>query len=84
MAYEQKEGDIAVFKVKEKTNERGPDWTGKVLINGQEMQVSFWQKSETMLAGQVKEKFKPNYSEARQAVEKTSGPANDPSDDIPW
>lgn len=59
MAYEQKEGDIAVFKVKEKTNDRGPDWTGKALIDGQEKQVSLWIKNDGMLAGQIKEKFTP-------------------------
>jgi hypothetical protein len=84
MAYEQKDGDIAVFKVKDKTNPKGPDWTGKAIINGEEMQVSFWQKNDTMLAGQIKEKFKPNYAEAREAVAKTK-PVDDMDDsEIPF
>lgn len=57
MAYQQKDGDIAVFVVKDKKNERGPDWTGTAMIDGKEMQVSFWQKSPTMLAGQIKDKW---------------------------
>lgn len=58
MAYEQKNGDIVIYKVKEKTNEKGPDWTGKALIDGVEKQVSLWIKSDTMLAGQIKDKWK--------------------------
>lgn len=57
MAYERKDGDIAVFKVKDKTNERGPDWTGVALIDGVEKQISLWLKSDTMLAGQIKDKW---------------------------
>lgn len=64
MAYEKKEGDIAIFKVKEKKNEKGPDWTGTALIDGVEKQVSLWSKSQTMLAGSIKEKFTPSQQSA--------------------
>jgi len=57
--YEQRDGDIAVFAVKEKKNPKGPDFTGRALIDGVEKDVSLWWKSETMLAGQVKEKWVP-------------------------
>lgn len=59
MAYEKKNGDIAVFVVKDKRNPKGPDWTGTALLNGKEYQVSFWQKSPTFLAGQIKDKWVP-------------------------
>lgn len=77
--YKQKEGDIAIFKVKEKRNEKSPDWTGKALIDGKEKDVSLWIKgtSGTMLAGTVKPKFVPNFEEAKSAL-KTD------SDDIPF
>ncbi len=67
MAYEQKEGDIAVFRVKERRSERGPDWTGKALINGQPMEVSLWAKSDGMLTGSIK----PARQGDRQAAVKT-------------
>ena len=69
MAYEQKEGDLAIFLVKEKKNPKGPDWTGKALIDGKEKDVSLWIKSDTMLAGSVKPKWKPDYDKAKASVE---------------
>ncbi len=93
MAYEQKEGDIVIYAVKEKTNERGPDWTGKALVNGEEKQVSFWIKSDTMLAGQIKDKYKPDFQGVKDQVSKsdatygkaTKGLARDEmEDDIPF
>lgn len=59
MAYEQKEGDIAIFKVQDVEGNR-PQWTGKALIDGKERDVSLWIKSDTMLAGQIKDKWVPN------------------------
>jgi hypothetical protein len=53
MAYEKRDGDIAVFKEKEKRNEKAPDWKGTALLDGIEYQVAFWQKSPTMLAGKI-------------------------------
>jgi hypothetical protein len=71
MAYEQKEGDIAIFKVKEKKSEKGPDWTGKALVDGQVKEISLWFKSDTMMAGTIKGKWKPDFQEAREAVQST-------------
>lgn len=61
MAYEQKDGDIAVFTVKEKKSEKGPDWTGTAIVDGQKLEVSLWAKgsSGTMLAGSIKPAWKP-------------------------
>ena len=61
MAYEQKAGDIAVFKEKEKRNDRAPDWRGSLIVPegakpGDKLEVAFWAKGDngTMLAGSVK------------------------------
>lgn len=86
MAYKQREGDIALYTVKEKKNPKGPDITGKALINGKEMQISLWIKSETMWTGQIKEKYQSDYSEAKKVVEKGDPgfiPGLDDSE-IPW
>lgn len=83
MAYQQKEGDIVVFEVKDKKNPKGPDWTGKALINGVEKQVSLWIKSDTMLAGQIRDKYQSDYSAAKKAVEEAPRTYVDDSD-IPF
>ena len=65
--YEPKDGDIAVFKNKDKKSETHPDWTGRALIDGVEKDISLWMKSDTMLAGVIKEKWTPDFQEAKPA-----------------
>lgn len=83
MAYEQKEGDIVIYAVKEKKNEKGPDWTGKALINGQEKDISLWIKGSTgtMLAGQIKEKFKPPFKKLHDDISRQADLHNEPIED---
>ena len=59
--YEQKPGDLAIFKEREKRNERGPDWRGTMVVPegvkpGDKLEVAVWAKGNngTMLAGSVK------------------------------
>lgn len=33
-----------LFKEKDKKNEKGPDWTGKLNVNGKDYRVAAWQK----------------------------------------
>lgn len=56
MAYERKDGDIAVFKNDKKEKDTHPDWKGEALIDGKKYEVAFWEKGGkgTMLAGSVK------------------------------
>ena len=71
MAYEKRDGDIAVFKEKEKRNDKAPDWKGTALLDGIEYQVAFWQKSPTMLAGKIEVSRKQStdrQSEPRQVA----------------
>lgn len=82
MAYEKRDGDIAVFKEKEKRNDKAPDWKGTALLDGVEYQVAFWQKSATMLAGKI------DVSRKRQETPTGGGGStgfNNPmDDDIPF
>ena len=58
MAYEQKEGDISVFKNNKKETEKQPDYTGTALINGQKMKVALWVKEGQkgkFFAGKIQE-----------------------------
>ncbi len=87
MAYQQKEGDIAIYLAKEKRTPKSPDYTGKLLIDGKVRDVSLWIKSDTMLAGNVKDEWKPDYSKVKETVQKTQVVGTDGEDtgfDIPF
>ena len=55
--YERRDGDAVLYLERNKKNERGPDWTGTVLLNGIEYRLSMWSKGNngTMLAGKIEE-----------------------------
>lgn len=58
MAYEQKDGDISIFKNNKKETEKQPDYTGTALINGQKMKVALWVKEGQkgkFFAGKIQE-----------------------------
>lgn len=78
MAYEQKDGDIAIFLVKDVQGNR-PQWTGKALVDGKEKDVSLWIKGDsgTMLAGQIKDKWVPDYNEAKPKQEYDKDPRDE-------
>lgn len=83
MAYEKKDGDIAVFYTKVLKNERSPRWTGEALINGQVYKVALWEKTGTMLAGKIEPKTSGGYSQAPQPTHQPR--SADPLDDeIPF
>jgi hypothetical protein len=44
MSYQLKEGQGSLFKNVNKKAPAQPDWTGNVMINGQEMRVAAWVK----------------------------------------
>lgn len=74
MAYEQRSGDIAIFRETDKKNDKAPDWKGTMVIPegakpGDKMEVAVWAKGDkgTMLAGSVK--F-PNQRNAGPATER--------------
>jgi len=77
MAYEQRSGDIAIFKETDKKNEKGPDWKGTMIVPndakpGDKLEVAFWAKGDrgTMLAGSAK----PSRSrDDREAVDSFRG-----------
>jgi hypothetical protein len=56
LAYEQKPGDLAIFREKDKRNDKAPDWKGTLITpSGEKLAVALWIKSDTMLAGKVEE-----------------------------
>lgn len=80
--YQQKDGDIAVFFEREPKTEKSPQWKGRALINGVEMEVAFWQKSDTMLAGSIKPARAKG--EGFQRREEPKGDGRTTFDDVPF
>lgn len=71
--YEQRPGDISIFRETEKRNDNAPDWKGAMIIPegakpGDKMEVAVWAKGDkgTMLAGSVK-----------FPMQRNAGPANE-------
>ncbi len=46
MAYDQREGDFALFRNDRKTKESQPDWKGKGLWQGQQVELAGWEKDK--------------------------------------
>ena len=44
MEYQKKEGDLTIFKNKEKKNEKSPDYWGKLYLNSEDLKVALWVK----------------------------------------
>ena len=85
MAYEQKEGDFALFPNDRKTNERAPDWKGTIVINGTKMEIAGWNKpgrSGDFIAGKwqpMRERQSP-----REAPKRDDDPPHDFNDPVPF
>ena len=60
MAYEQRPGDISIYRETNKRSENSPDWRGTLITpSGEKLEVSVWEKGGrgTMLAGSVREPY---------------------------
>lgn len=44
MAFEQKNNTFSLFENDKKGNDRRPDYSGKGLIDGEEMKIAIWKK----------------------------------------
>jgi len=74
MSYEQKEGDIIIFKNEEATGNQ-PPYTGKGLYNGEVIRVALW----------IKEGKKGKFFAGRiQADQEREQPAETKQDDLPF
>jgi len=62
MAYEQKDGDVAVFK-NEKCEGKQPQYKGTGLFNGEEIEIALWVKEangKKFFAGKIQKKRSSN------------------------
>ena len=58
--YTPKEGQGSLFKNEKKNNEKSPEYTGNIFVNGKEMRLSAWVKegkSGKFLSIQISEKI---------------------------
>lgn len=58
--YTPKEGQGSLFKNDKKNNEKSPEYTGNIFVNGKEMRLSAWVKqgkSGKFLSVQISEKL---------------------------
>ena len=92
--FETKPGNGSFFAVKEKKNERGPDYTGKLKwMDGKEYYVSVWKKTSSkgggfysMAIGNEVQAPQPVYSAAHD-IAKSNGYQPQPAgldDDVPF
>ncbi len=84
MSYELKPNTFSAFVNDKKGNEKKPDWTGKINIDGKEKRVAVWKRKSASgieyLSGTIEEPFKP--AEQPQAVEETITEAV--ADEVPF
>jgi hypothetical protein len=62
MAYEQKEGEISIFR-NEKRQGNQPEYTGKALLNGEQLDIALWVKEangKKFFAGKIQKKRSSN------------------------
>jgi len=78
---DRKDNTAVLFREEEKTNEKGPDFTGTGLINGVELRLAAWINE----AKSGKKYFSIKFNEPR-SESKQEGKADDPdlSEDVPF
>ena len=76
---EQRNNSGAIFKNDNKKAENHPDYKGKVLVNGKEMEVALWVK----ISAKGVNYFSASFSEPFVKVEQESKPL-DINDDLPF
>ena len=82
MAYQMRDGSGTLFKVLEKKNEKGPDYTGDCMIGGEVYRMAAWIKESESGRKFMSFKFEPKEEQAAKPVAKKSRQTED--EDIPF
>lgn len=60
--FEMKDGDMAIFKNKDKKEPKHPDYKGKMMVNGEVLDIALWvkesKKGEKYFSGKHSKPFK--------------------------
>ena len=79
MAYELEEGNISVFVNDKGDNPKRPDYTGKCMVDGQELHISLWKSTSKNGLEYLSGRINPRYNgESGSTTSSASG------DDVPW
>lgn len=81
MAYQMKDGTGTLFKVQDKKNERGPDYTGDCMIGGEVFRMAAWIKESESGRKFMSFKFEPKEEQQSRPAAKPR-PVED--EDIPF
>jgi len=82
MAYEQKEGQGALFK-NEKTSEKAPDYKGDVTIGGAKYWLAAWIKNGKN-GKYMSVSATPKETKTQAGTRRNPGPQSDPDDTVPF
>jgi hypothetical protein len=79
MAYELEEGNISVFVNDKGDNPKRPDYTGKCMVDGQELQISLWKSTSKNGLDYLSGKINPPYNGGGSSTTSSAS-----VDDVPW
>ena len=79
MAYELEEGNISVFVNDKGDNPNRPDYTGKCMVDGQELQISLWKSTSKNGLDYLSGKINPPYNGGSSSTTSSAS-----VDDVPW
>ena len=79
MAYELEEGNISVFVNDKGDNPKRPDYTGKCMVDGQELQISLWKSISKNGLDYLSGKINPPYNGGGGSATSSAS-----VDDVPW
>lgn len=79
MAYQMKDGSGTLFKVQEKKNEKGPDYTGDAMIGGEVYRMAAWIRESESGRKYMSFKFEPKEEAAAKPAPQKRRPVDDES-----
>ncbi len=81
---EKRDNSGALFKNDYKEKDLHPDYKGKALINGIELEIGAWIKKDKNGKNFFSLSFNSKYEKAAVKMDKPAKPVDDDSDSIPW
>jgi hypothetical protein len=80
MAYEMEDGQVSVFVNDKGDNPKRPDYTGRCMVDGKELQISLWKSTSQSGLDYLSGKINPPYNGGGGSSSRSSVSA----DDIPF